>query len=47
MDDGVETHFVINHSHSAFIKAVSSGKRKTGIVHKLFVDETEIQESHE
>ncbi|ESO96440.1 hypothetical protein LOTGIDRAFT_115761 [Lottia gigantea] len=41
VDDGTETHFQIC-SHPAYIKACSSGKRKTGIVHTLIVDDNEI-----
>ncbi|BFZ22389.1 hypothetical protein BsWGS_25428 [Bradybaena similaris] len=41
VDDGTETHFEIG-NHSAFIKATTTGKRRDGIVHQLFVDETEI-----
>ncbi|XP_005104659.1 fas apoptotic inhibitory molecule 1 [Aplysia californica] len=40
-DDGTETHFEIG-SHSAYIKAITTGKRRDGIVHQLFVDEVEI-----
>ncbi|KAK6181483.1 hypothetical protein SNE40_009325 [Patella caerulea] len=46
VDDGTETHFEIG-AHSAYIKAVSSGKRKSGIIHKLFVDDNEIPEAKE
>ncbi len=41
VDDGTETHFTIG-PNQAHIKAVSSGKRRDGIVHKLFVNESEI-----
>ena len=40
-DDGTETHFLIG-SHEAYIKAVSSGKRREGIIHNLIMDEVEI-----
>ncbi|RUS75885.1 hypothetical protein EGW08_016344 [Elysia chlorotica] len=41
VDDGTETHFQIG-SHSAFIKAKTTGRRRDGIVHELYVDEIEI-----
>lgn len=37
MDDGTETHFAIG-EHECFIKAISSGKKRGGIVHHLIVD---------
>ena len=43
-DDGTRTHFEIG-SHKAFISAVSSGKRREGIIHALIVDENEVEES--
>ncbi|KAK2505958.1 hypothetical protein MC885_020902 [Smutsia gigantea] len=43
VDDGTETHFSIG-SHDCCIKAVSSGKRKEGIIHTLIVDNREIPE---
>ncbi|XP_070550026.1 fas apoptotic inhibitory molecule 1-like [Ptychodera flava] len=46
VDDGTETHFEIR-DHDCFIKAVSSGKRRDGIVHALFVDGNEVPETHE
>jgi len=42
VDDGTETHFAIADGVPAYIKAVSSGKRKSGIVHTLFVNNQEI-----
>jgi len=42
-DDGTETHFSIR-NHSCFVKAVSSGKRREGIIHTLFVDGQELPE---
>ena len=42
VDDGVETHFQIGGVHSAYIKALTTGKRRDGVVHQLFVDEQEI-----
>lgn len=43
VDDGTETHFNIG-NHDCYIKAVSSGKRKEGIIHSLIVDNREIPE---
>ncbi|XP_033019290.1 fas apoptotic inhibitory molecule 1 isoform X1 [Lacerta agilis] len=41
VDDGTETHFSIG-KHNCCIKAVSSGKRREGILHMLVVDDEEI-----
>ncbi|XP_063610077.1 fas apoptotic inhibitory molecule 1-like, partial [Penaeus indicus] len=46
VDDGTETHFDLG-GHPAYIKAVSSGNRREGIIHSLIVDNTEIPESVE
>lgn len=47
-DDGTETHFALGDTNrSAYIKAISSGKRRDGILHKLFIDEHEIPEAKE
>ncbi|MBN3285108.1 FAIM1 protein, partial [Polyodon spathula] len=46
VDDGTETHFTIG-DHECCIKAVSSGKRREGIIHSLIVDETKIPEAAE
>ncbi|KAK4320570.1 hypothetical protein Pmani_008574 [Petrolisthes manimaculis] len=46
VDDGTETHFDLC-GHPAYIKAVSSGNRREGIIHSLVVDNTEIAESSE
>ncbi|XP_043549916.1 fas apoptotic inhibitory molecule a isoform X2 [Chiloscyllium punctatum] len=46
VDDGTETHFTIG-NHDCCIKAVSSGKRKEGIIHTLIMDDQEIPESAE
>lgn len=46
MDDGTETHFTLS-EHTCCIKAVSSGKRRDGIVHTLIVDGTEVAECTE
>ncbi|KAK3607832.1 hypothetical protein CHS0354_031333 [Potamilus streckersoni] len=45
-DEGTETHFEIG-AHSAFIRALSSGKRRDGIIHELYVDDQLIPESKE
>ena len=42
-DDGTETHFAIG-SQPAFVRAVSSGKRREGIIHTLYVHDTEVPE---
>ncbi|XP_016387882.1 fas apoptotic inhibitory molecule 1-like [Sinocyclocheilus rhinocerous] len=44
VDDGTETHFTLG-DHDCCIKAVSSGKRRDGIIHMLLVDGMEISES--
>jgi len=36
-DEGTETHFEFN-NHPCYIKAISSGNRRTGIIHVLYVD---------
>uniref|UniRef100_A0A8C5PZR9 Fas apoptotic inhibitory molecule 1 n=1 Tax=Leptobrachium leishanense TaxID=445787 RepID=A0A8C5PZR9_9ANUR len=46
VEDGTETHFSIG-EHECYIKAVSSGKRREGIIHTLIMDEHEIPESTE
>jgi len=47
-DEGTETHFALGQTlHSAYIQAISSGKRRDGIVHKLFIDEQEIPPAKE
>lgn len=46
VEDGTETHFTLG-DHDCCIKAVSSGKRRDGIIHTLLVDNTEISESTE
>ncbi|XP_028810556.1 fas apoptotic inhibitory molecule b isoform X2 [Denticeps clupeoides] len=38
-DDGTETHFTVG-DHDCCIKAISSGKKRKGIVHVLLVDGT-------
>nr|XP_056717397.1 fas apoptotic inhibitory molecule 1 [Euleptes europaea] len=46
VEDGTETHFSIG-NHDCCIKAVSSGKRKEGIIHTLIVNDREIPEALE
>ncbi|KAJ6665462.1 hypothetical protein lerEdw1_003303, partial [Lerista edwardsae] len=46
VEDGTETHFSIG-AHDCCIKAVSSGKRREGIIHTLIVDDREIPEALE
>ncbi|CAL1541717.1 unnamed protein product [Lymnaea stagnalis] len=41
VDDGTETHFEVG-SYSAYIKAITTGKRRDGIVHQLYVDGAEV-----
>lgn len=43
VEDGTETHFSFG-NHDCYIKAVSSGKRREGIIHTLIVDNREIPE---
>ena len=47
VEDGTETHFTIADGVPAYIKAISSGKRRSGIVHKLFVNNTEVPQAKE
>ena len=42
-DEGTETHFAIGRQ-PAFIRAVSTGNRRSGIKHSLYVEETEVPE---
>lgn len=46
VDDGTETHFTLG-DHNCCVKAVSSGKRRDGIIHTLLVDGAEIAECAE
>lgn len=46
VDDGTETHFELA-GHSCYIKAVSSGKRREGIIHSLVIDDREVPETME
>ncbi|XP_021028743.1 fas apoptotic inhibitory molecule 1-like [Mus caroli] len=43
VDDGTETHFNVG-DHGCYIKAMSSGKKREGIIHTLIVDNREILE---
>ena len=47
VDEGTETHFTLGTKHSATIIGVSSGHKRTGIVHSLMVDEKHIPEARE
>lgn len=44
VDDGTETHFTWA-NHTCYIKAISSGKKKDGIIHSLIIDSNEIPET--
>ncbi|KAM9334297.1 fas apoptotic inhibitory molecule 1-like [Symphorus nematophorus] len=44
VDDGTETHFTVG-GHDCCIKAASSGKKKSGIVHHLLLDGEKIPTS--
>ncbi|KAK8401421.1 hypothetical protein O3P69_002889 [Scylla paramamosain] len=46
VDDGTETHFDLS-GHPAYIRAVSSGNRREGLIHSLVVDDVEIPEAVE
>uniref|UniRef100_UPI00398F48DE fas apoptotic inhibitory molecule a n=1 Tax=Pristiophorus japonicus TaxID=55135 RepID=UPI00398F48DE len=46
VEDGTETHFTFS-NHDCCIKAVSSGKRREGIIHTLIMDDREIPETVE
>ncbi|XP_076046176.1 fas apoptotic inhibitory molecule 1 [Oratosquilla oratoria] len=46
VDDGTETHFDLL-GHPSYIKAVSSGNRREGIIHTLIIDNNEIPEATE
>ncbi|RXG57311.1 Fas apoptotic inhibitory molecule 1, partial [Armadillidium vulgare] len=46
VDDGTETHFDLK-GHAAYIKAVSSGSRREGIIHTLILDGAEVPEAIE
>jgi len=42
-DEGTETHFEFR-NHECYVKAISSGNRKDGILHTLYVDDRLIAE---
>jgi hypothetical protein len=46
VDEGTETHFTLG-KQPAHILAISSGKRRTGLLHKLIVDDNEVPEYFE
>lgn len=46
VEDGTETHFALG-DMPAYIKAVTSGKRREGIIHSLIVNNTVIPEANE
>jgi hypothetical protein len=46
VEDGTETHFTLG-DLPVYIKAVTSGKRREGIIHTLIVNNTIIPESNE
>lgn len=41
VDDGTETHFEID-DVGCCVKTTSSGKRTTGVIHRLFLEDNEI-----
>ncbi|VDK48086.1 unnamed protein product [Anisakis simplex] len=41
VEDGTETHFEIGNS-SCYVKASSSGKKKVGVIHRLYVNGNEV-----
>lgn len=46
VEDGTETHFTLG-DVPAYIKAVTSGRRREGIIHSLIVNNTVIPEANE
>ncbi|XP_061082736.1 fas apoptotic inhibitory molecule a isoform X1 [Conger conger] len=46
VEDGTETHFTVA-DHDCCIKAVSSGRKRDGLIHTLLVDGVEVAESTE
>lgn len=44
VDDGTETHFTWG-NHTCYVKAISSGKKRDGIIHSLIIDGNEIPET--
>ncbi|XP_022085023.1 fas apoptotic inhibitory molecule 1-like [Acanthaster planci] len=47
VEDGTETHFTLPNGLACYIKAVSSGKKKEGIIHSLIINDNEIPEAVE
>ena len=47
VDDGSETHFTLSSGVACYIKNVSSGKKKEGIIHSLVINDNEIPEAVE
>ncbi|KAL5257509.1 hypothetical protein ACHWQZ_G012453 [Mnemiopsis leidyi] len=45
-DNGTETHFMID-NHEAVIRAVTSGKRREGIIYSLFIGDTQVPDAFE
>ncbi|XP_031555721.1 fas apoptotic inhibitory molecule 1-like [Actinia tenebrosa] len=46
VDDGTETHFSLGR-HNCCVKAVTTGKKRDGILHCLLIDDNEIPETSE
>lgn len=46
VEGGTETHFRLHEKYNAYIKAISSGRRREGIIHTLFVEDQEIPQTH-
>lgn len=46
VEDGTETHFEIA-NRPAYIKAISSGNKREGLIHSLIINDTEIPETME
>ncbi|GAB6019137.1 hypothetical protein CHUAL_000757 [Chamberlinius hualienensis] len=46
VEDGTETHFTLG-DHQAYIKAISSGNKREGLIHSLIIDGFEVPESIE
>ena len=45
-DNGTETHFMID-NREAVIRAVTSGKRREGIIYSLFIGDTQVPDAFE
>ncbi|GBN81527.1 Fas apoptotic inhibitory molecule 1, partial [Araneus ventricosus] len=46
VEDGTETHFALG-PYNAYIKAMSSGNKREGIIHSLIVGDSVIPESND